>query len=66
MNQFPPSPCVVDTGGRFRKSSIIKDLIIYFGHHLEVELTYRYIFAFRFTLKVLSSEMDPAEIRLIR
>jgi hypothetical protein len=37
---------VVDTGGKWRKSSIIKVLIILFGHLWEVELTYRYIFAF--------------------
>jgi hypothetical protein len=38
---------VVDTGGKWKKSSIIKVLIILFGHgHLWVsELTYRYIFA---------------------
>jgi hypothetical protein len=33
------------------KSSIIKGLIIWFGHLWEVELTYRYIFAFKFTLR---------------
>jgi hypothetical protein len=33
-----------------QKSSIIKVLIILFGHLWEVELTYRYIFAFKFTL----------------
>jgi hypothetical protein len=33
------------------KSSIIKVLIILFGHLWEVELTYRYIFAFKFTLR---------------
>jgi hypothetical protein len=32
-----------------KKSSIIKVLIILFGHLWEVELTYRYIFVFKFT-----------------
>ncbi len=36
---------VIDTSGKWKKSSIIKVLIILFGHLLEVELTYRYIFA---------------------
>ncbi len=34
----------VDTGGKWKKSSIIKILIILFWHLWEVELTYRYIF----------------------
>jgi hypothetical protein len=37
---------VIDTGGKWKKSSIIKVLIILFGHLWEVELIYRYIFAF--------------------
>jgi hypothetical protein len=37
---------VVDTGGNWKKSSIVKVLIILFGHLWEVELSYRYIFAF--------------------
>jgi hypothetical protein len=36
---------VVDTDVKWKKSSIIKVLIILFGHLWEVELTYRYIFA---------------------
>ncbi len=32
---------VVDTGGKWKKSSIIKALIILFGHLWEVELTHR-------------------------
>ncbi len=36
---------VVDTGGKWKKSSIIKVLNILFGHLWEEELTYRYIFA---------------------
>jgi hypothetical protein len=42
---------VNDTGGKWKKSSIIKVLIILFGHLWEVELTYKYIFAFKFTLR---------------
>jgi hypothetical protein len=42
---------VVGTGGKWKKSSIIKVLIILFGHLWEEELTYRYIFAFKFTLR---------------
>jgi hypothetical protein len=38
-----------------KKSSIIKVLIILFGHLWEVELTYRYIFVFKFTLRYSSS-----------
>jgi hypothetical protein len=35
-----------------KKSLIIKVLIILFEHLWEVELTYRYIFAFKFHFKV--------------
>jgi hypothetical protein len=35
---------VVDSGGRWKKSAIIKVLIIIFGH-----FTHRYIYSFRFT-----------------
>ncbi len=35
-------------GGKWKKSSIIKVLIILFGHLWEVKLTYRYIFVFKF------------------
>jgi hypothetical protein len=38
-------------GGKWKKSSIIKVLIILIGHLGEVELTYRYIFAFKLTLR---------------
>jgi hypothetical protein len=41
---------VIDAGGKWKKSSIIKVLITLFGHLWEVELTYRYIFHF-FTLR---------------
>ncbi len=42
---------VIDTGGKWKKSSIKKVYIILFGQPWEVELTYRYIFAFKFTLR---------------
>jgi hypothetical protein len=38
------APC----SGKWKKSSIIKVLLILFGHPCEVELIYRYIFAFKF------------------
>ncbi len=50
---------VVDTGGKWKKSSIIKVLIILFGHLWEVELTYRYIFAFKFTLRSQQPDIVP-------
>ncbi len=56
---FHSSRCttsVVDSGG---KSSIIKVLIILFGHLWEVELTYRYIFAFKFTLRSQKPDIVP-------
>ncbi len=42
---------VVDTSGKLKISSIIKLLLILFGHLCEVELSYRYIFALKFTFK---------------
>ncbi len=42
---------VVDTSGKWTKFSIIKVWIILFGHLWELVLTYRYIFAFKFTLR---------------
>jgi hypothetical protein len=39
------------------KSSILKVLII--GHLWEVELTYRYFFAFRFTLRSQQPDVIP-------
>jgi hypothetical protein len=50
---------VVDTGGKWKNSSIIKVLIILFGHLWEVELTYRYIFAFKFTLRPQQPDIVP-------
>ena len=44
----PPPTGVNDTGGKWKKSSSRKILIILFG---VVELTYIYIFAFKFTLR---------------
>jgi hypothetical protein len=45
---------VVDTRGKWKKSSIIKVLIILFGHLWEVELAFRYILPSS-SLKGLSS-----------
>jgi hypothetical protein len=42
-----------------KKSSIIKVLIILFGHLWKVELTYRYIFAFKLTLKSQQPDIVP-------
>ncbi len=42
---------VNDTGRKCKRSSIIKVLIIQFGHLLEVQLTYGKIFSFKFTLR---------------
>ncbi len=50
---------VVDTGGKWKKSLIIKVLIILFGNLWEVELTYRYIFAFKFTLRSQQPDIVP-------
>ncbi len=50
---------VFDTGGKWKKSSIIKVIIILFGHLWEVELTYRYIFAFNFTLRSQQPDIVP-------
>ncbi len=47
------------TGGKWKKSSIIKVLVILFGHLWEVELTYRYIFAFKFTLRSHQPDIVP-------
>jgi hypothetical protein len=41
---------VNETGGKWKKSSSRKILIILFGHLWIVELTYILIFAFKFTL----------------
>jgi hypothetical protein len=45
------SPPVLSTSVANGKSSTIKVLIFLFGHLREEELTYRYIFAFKFTLR---------------
>jgi hypothetical protein len=50
---------VIDSSGKWKKSSIIKVLIILFGHLWEVELTYRYIFAFKFTLRSQQPDIVP-------
>ncbi len=44
---------------QMEKFSIIKALIILFGHLWEVELTYRYIFAFKFTLRCQQPDIVP-------
>jgi hypothetical protein len=44
---------------KWKKSSIIKVLIILFGHLWEVDLTYRYIFAFKFTLRSQQPDIVP-------
>jgi hypothetical protein len=46
-------------GANGKKSSIIKVIIILFGHLWEVELTYRYIFAFKFTLRSQQPDIFP-------
>ncbi len=59
---IPSSRCTnggVDTGGKWKKSSIIKVLIILYGHLWEVGLTYRYIFAFKFTLRSQQPDIVP-------
>jgi hypothetical protein len=50
---------VVDTGGKWKKSSIRKILIILLGHLWKVELTFIYIFAFKFTLRYLQPDIYP-------
>ncbi len=50
---------VVDTGGKWKKSLIRKILIILLGHLWIVELTYMYIFAFKFTLRYLQPDINP-------
>jgi hypothetical protein len=42
-----------------KKISIIKVLIILFGHLWEEELTYRYMFAFKFTLRSQQPDIVP-------
>ncbi len=50
---------VADTGSKWEKSSIRKILIILLGHLWIVELTYIYIFAFKFTLRYLQPNINP-------
>ncbi len=50
---------VVDTIGKWKKSSIRKVLIILFVHPWEVELACRYIFFFKFTLRCKQSDNVP-------
>jgi hypothetical protein len=44
------------------KSSIIKVLLILFGHLWKVELSYRYIFAFKFTLRSQQPDIVPIPV----
>ncbi len=46
-------------GKKWKKYKIIKVLIILFGHLWEVELTYRYIFALKFTLRSQQPDIVP-------
>ncbi len=50
---------VVDTGGKWKKSSIRKVFVISFGHLWVVELSYRYIFSFKFILSCQQSDIVP-------
>jgi hypothetical protein len=50
---------VVDTGGKWKKSSIRKILIILFGHLWVVEETIISIFAFKFTFRCLQPDIVP-------
>ncbi len=51
--------CRWHRGGKWKKSLIIKVFIFLFGHLWEVELTYRYIFAFKFTLRSQQPDIVP-------
>jgi hypothetical protein len=44
---------------KWKKSLIIKVIIILFGHLWEVELTYRYVFAFKLTLRSQQPDIVP-------
>ncbi len=48
---------VIDTSTKWKKSSISKVLIVLFGHLWVVELTYRYMFSFKFTLRCKQSDI---------
>jgi len=50
---------VNDTGGKWKKSSSRKILIILFGHLWVVELAYINIFAFKITLRYLQPDIVP-------
>ncbi len=50
---------VVDTDGKWEKSSIWKVLIILFGHLWVVESRYRYNFSFKFTLMCMQPDVVP-------
>jgi len=44
---------------KWKKSLTIKVIIILFGHLWEVELTYRYVFAFKLTLRSQQPDIVP-------
>ncbi len=50
---------VNDTGDKCKKSSIRKVSIIKFGHLQVVQLTYRYFFPFKFTVRYKQSDNVP-------
>ncbi len=50
---------VIDTGGKWKKSSIGKVLIIFFLRLWVVELTYRQMFSFKFTLRRQQRNIVP-------
>ncbi len=49
--------CQMDTGGKWKKPSSRKILIILFGHLWVLELTYILIFAIKFTLSCLQPDI---------
>jgi hypothetical protein len=53
------SRCTTGIVEKWEKSSILKVFIILFGHLWEVKLTYRYIFAFKFTLRSQQPDIAP-------
>ncbi len=57
FSKIRSSRCTTGVGGKWKKSSVIKVLIILFGHLWEEELTYWYIFAFKFTLRCLQPDI---------
>jgi hypothetical protein len=50
---------VIDTSGKWKKSSVRNVFIISFVHLWVTELAYRYIFSFKFTLSCQQSDIVP-------